>query len=321
MSVQQQSDVNTPPNASFKNAWWAFNGHVHTVVSSQFLPVANVDCTRIEIPTPDSDFLELDIVEGDSDKPVVAIFHGLEGSSERFYVRNLMDTLYEQGISSIAMNFRGCGRRINDQPRFYHSGETNDYFTLFDWIKEHYPTREHYAVGFSLGGNALIKSLGEADQSHPVKRAVAVSPPYDLKRGSINLQKGFNRVYELRFMRTLKKKLALKREQYPELPNFSGSTLYDFDDQITAPVHGFNNADHYYESCSSKGFLSSVQTPLLLIHSKEDTLTPLAYAPFSVIEENEYIHSIFTENGGHVGFISSPRNWLNQTIVRWLMQD
>ncbi len=321
MSVQQLADINTPPNASFKNAWWAFNGHVHTVVSSQFLPVANVDCIRIEIPTPDNDFLELDVADGDSDKPIVAIFHGLEGSSERFYVRNLMAALYEEGISSVAMNFRGCGRRINDQPRFYHSGETNDYFTLFDWIQSQFPNRKILAVGFSLGGNALIKSLGEKGNYHPVHKAVAVSPPYDLKRGSINLQHGFNRVYELRFMRTLKKKLALKREQFPELPDFNDSTLYDFDDQITAPVHGFKNAEHYYETCSSKRFLGDVQTPLLLIHSKEDTLTPLAYAPFSVIEGNGYIQSIFTERGGHVGFISSPRNWLNQTIVKWLMRN
>lgn len=321
MSSPQRSSIITPSDAWFNSAWWAFNGHVHTVVSSQFLPVAKVDCTRIEIPTPDNDFLELDIAEGNPDKPVVAIFHGLEGSSERFYIRNLMATLKQHGFTSIAMNFRGCGSRINQQARFYHSGETGDYFTLFDWISIQYPNQDIQAVGFSLGGNALIKSLGEAQENHPAIKAVAVSPPYDLKLGSINLQKGFNRIYEFRFMRTLRNKLALKRAQFPELPEFTGSTLYDFDDQITAPVHGFNSADHYYETCSSKKFIGAVTTPLLLIHSKEDTLTPLEYAPFKLIDDNPNIHSIFTERGGHVGFISSPRNWLNQTIVEWLMQD
>ncbi len=320
MSTDTHSKLKTPIKATFKSAKWAFNGHVHTVASSQFLPIAEVDCNRVEIPTPDEDFLELDIADGDTDKPVVTIFHGLEGSSERFYVRNLMAELSLHGLTSIAMNFRGCGSRINEKPRFYHSGETSDYFTLFDWIQHQYPDRRIYAVGFSLGANALIKSLGETLKNHPVTKAVAVSPPYDLKRGSINLQTGFNRVYEFRFMRTLRNKLQLKQDQFPNIPNFHGSTLYDFDDQITAPVHGFDNADHYYESCSSKGFLGDVKTPLLIIHSKQDTLTPLEYAPFSVIESNPNISTIFTKRGGHVGFISSPRNWLNQTIVEWLMQ-
>lgn len=109
------------------------------------------------------------------------------------------------------MNFRGCGLRLNRQKRFYHSGETSDYKTLFDWIAAEFPGTPIYAAGFSLGGNALIKSLGELGSNHPISKAVAISPPYDLKLGSYNLQKGFNRIYEYRFMRTLKKKLEQKK--------------------------------------------------------------------------------------------------------------
>ncbi|MFV1882924.1 MAG: YheT family hydrolase [Balneola sp.] len=302
---------------TFQPAWWAFNSHVHTVVSS-FSEAKPVPVERIEITTPDDDFLEIDLVDLNNEKPVVALFHGLEGSSERFYIRNLMFDLKKVGFSSAALNFRGCGSRLNKQKRFYHSGETSDYATFFKWIKTRFPKNPLYAVGFSLGGNALIKSIGEGGINQPVEKAVAVSPPYDLKAGSLNLERGFNKVYAYRFLRTLAQKLKMKRAQYPELPSFDGGTIYGFDDQVTAPIHGFENADHYYESCSSKNFLGDVKTPLLLIHSKQDTLCPLEFAPFKIIHENRSITSVFTENGGHVGFISSPGNWLNETIINWL---
>ncbi|MBO6522688.1 MAG: alpha/beta fold hydrolase [Balneolaceae bacterium] len=301
----------------FKPAWWAFNGHVHTVVSS-FSKVNTVQFERIEIDTSDNDFLEIDLIDLKKDQPVVALFHGLEGSSERFYIRSLMHDLQSSGYSSVALNFRGCGSRLNEQRRFYHSGETSDYATFFNWIKSRFPENLIYAVGFSLGGNALIKSLGEEAGSHPVTRAVAVSPPYDLKAGSLNLEHGFNKVYAYRFLKTLAEKLERKRIKYPDLPAFNGDTLYEFDDRVTAPIHGFDGADHYYETCSSKQFLADVQTPLLLIHSKEDTLCPLQFAPFEMIEKNPFITRVFTEKGGHVGFISSPRNWINETILHWL---
>ena len=304
--------------SDFKSAWWAFNAHVHTIVPSQFSRPLPVPCTRIEISTPDNDFLELDVYRASNSAPVVALFHGLEGSSERFYIRNLMHELMEAGISSVAMNFRGCGSRMNNLPRFYHSGDTGDYNVLFDWISKEFPGCPMYAVGFSLGANALIKSLGELKEHHPVQKAVGVSPPYDLKKGSWNLHKGFNRVYEYRFLRTLASKLEEKRKVFPEMPMFSGSSIFDFDDQITSKLHGFKDGADYYDSCSSGQFIKHVQKPLLLIHSKVDTLTPLKYAPFQDIEANPHIETKFTEKGGHVGFVSSPRNWLNQTIVNWL---
>lgn len=303
---------------TFKSAWWAFNTHVHTIVPSVFSRAKPIACQRIEIETPDDDFLELDVLPASDTAPVVALFHGLEGSSRRFYIRNLMYDLQAAGLSSVALNFRGCGSRLNRQRRFYHSGETGDYHLFFDWISSNFPTNPIYAVGFSLGGNALIKSLGELGNTHPVQKAVAVSPPYDLKQGSYNLQKGINRVYELRFLKSLVKKLEQKRLLYPDLPTFSGSTLFEFDDQITAKLHGFVSAEEYYYTCSSRLFLKDVQRPLLLIHSKQDTLTPLEYAPMNTIRQNDVIEPLFTDRGGHVGFISSPPNWLNRTIVDWL---
>lgn len=310
-----ETQLRFPP---FKSRWWALNTHIHTIVPSQFMPVKPVSVQRVEIDTPDDDFLELDILDTGTNKPVVALFHGLEGSSKRFYIRNLMSDLESAGFSSVAMNFRGCGSRLNNQKRFYHSGETSDYHLLFNWMKDRFPDREVYAVGFSLGANALIKSLSELEGDPIIKKAVAVSPPYDLGAGSINMSKGFNKIYEYRFIHTLKEKANRKRAVYPDIPEFTGKTIYEFDDMVTAPVHGFESADHYYNSCSSKNFLKDVRTPLLIIHSKKDTLCPLEFAPFSDIDNNPFIQTIFTNEGGHVGFVSSPGNWLNRSILTWV---
>lgn len=301
----------------FQPVWWAPGAHIQTIVAN-FTTPENVDCTRVEIETPDDDFLELDIIDMENRKPVVALFHGLEGSSERYYIRNLMNTLKDEGFSSVALNFRGCGSRLNKQKRMYHSGETQDYATLFKWMNTHFPNRQLFAVGFSLGANALVKSLGEEGTGHPVCRAVAVSPPYDLAEGAINMNRGFNKLYQSRFLKSLVEKANLKRRIHPDIPKFTGSSIWDFDDQITAPLHGFRDARDYYTQCSSAQFYEHVRKPLLVIHSKDDPLCPLKYAPHDVLSQSPVIDTIFTKAGGHLGFLSSPKGWLNRTIMHWL---
>lgn len=303
---------------SFTPKWWAWNTHIHTIVASLFSKVERCKVERMEISTPDDDFLEVDVATADTDKPVVALFHGLEGSTDRHYIGNLMNTLFNAGFSSAALNFRGCGRRLNKRRRFYHSGETESFEQFFDWIAENNPQKEIYAIGFSLGANDLIKYLGEHKDDSLVKRAVAVSPPYDLKKGSLKLHKGFNRIYELNFLKTMVEKLEKKRKKYEDLPSFSGSSIYEYDDQITAPLHGFKNAEDYYKKASCKNYFSKVDVPLLLIHSKDDTLCPIEFAPLEKIDNNPNIHKIFTEQGGHVGFLSTPDGWMYRTILKWL---
>jgi len=300
----------------FNPVWWAPEVHTQTVIAS-FSKSKDPESERIEISTPDIDILELEVVDLKNQKPVVALFHGLEGSSERHYIQNLMSDLRMAGFSSVALNFRGCGKKINLQRRMYHSGETEDYKTLFSWMNGYFNNPEIFAVGFSLGGNALVKSLGELGEEHPVSKAVAVSPPYDLKGGSLRMNEGFNKVYQKRFLDTLAKKTAIKRKKFSDFPSFEGNSVYDFDDQITAPIHGFAGADDYYERCSSKHFYKDVQKPLLVVHSKADSLCPLEFAPFEVLESNKNIRTLFTESGGHVGFISQKRGWLNRTIIKW----
>jgi predicted alpha/beta-fold hydrolase len=232
-----------------------------------------------------------------------------------------MKMLLANNLSVVAVNFRSCGSRLNNQPRFYHSGETSDYQTIFSWIRKNYPDKKMGAVGFSLGGNALIKYLAEQNDSSPLDAAVAISVPYDLRLGSILLSKGFHRVYEYRFLKTLKEKLQKKRCRYPDLPNFSGSTLYDFDDQVTAPLHGFADAEAYYGQCSARNFLPEIKTNTLLIHSREDPLCPIESMPVAKLNDNPFTDYIITQQGGHVGFWSKPRGWLNFIIQNYLSSN
>lgn len=292
---------------------------MHTIARSLFSVKEKPSCKRIEIETPDDDFLELDVIRYANKKPAIALFHGLEGSSDRYYITELMKKLSEESWSVVAVNFRSCGSRMNRKPRFYHSGETNDYATVFEWIQKSFPESKIGAAGFSLGGNALLKYLGEANNL-PVQAAAAISVPYNLKSGSLRIHEGFNRIYEYRFLRTLRQKLDQKRESFPELPNFSGSTLYDFDDQVTAPIHGFVNAEDYYNRCSSAQFIPDIHTPALLIHSREDPLCPAKNMPLKAIKENPETDYIITRKGGHVGFWDKNKDWLNSVILNYFQR-
>lgn len=305
----------------FRSPRWCINGHFHTIARSLFGNTNPPKLTRIEIDTPDDDFLELDCHLQPESDTIITLFHGLEGSTKRYYMVELMKALIREGHSVVGVNFRGCGSQLNDQPRFYHSGETNDYQTVFNWVDNNHPNKKIGAVGFSLGGNALIKYLGEKQHSTPLQAAVAVSVPYDLRLGSIVLSKGFHRIYEYRFLRTLRKKLEEKRQRYPDLPTFSGSSIYEFDDQVTAVIHGFKGAEDYYERCSARRFIEDVKTDTLLIHSKKDPLCPVETMPLSKANENRYIDYIVTPEGGHVGFWSKPRGWLNFVIENYLSSN
>lgn len=300
---------------------WCFNGHVHTIARSLFGDTQTPPLNRIEIDTPDNDFLELDChIQSDSEA-IITLFHGLEGSTERYYIVELMKVLIKKGYSVVGVNFRGCGSKLNNKPRFYHSGETSDYQTVFNWITEKYPHKKIGAVGFSLGANALAKYLGETGKESVVDTAVAVSVPYDLRLGSIILSKGLNRVYEYRFLRTLRKKLNQKRKHFPSLPKFSGSTIYEFDDQVTAPIHSFEGAEDYYEQCSARRFVDGTKIDTLFIHSKEDPLCPIEAMPLAKINQNPFTDYIIPKEGGHVGFWSKPRGWLNFVIENYLSSN
>lgn len=306
---------------AFISPRWYFNGHVHTVGRSFNGDTDQPPVDRIEISTPDDDFLELDCaLQPESDK-IIVMFHGLEGSTRRYYIVETMKKLLKNGYSVVGVNFRSCGSKMNNRRRFYHSGETDDYRTVFRWIRQQYPDKKMGAVGFSLGGNALVKYLSEEAGSTSLQAAVAVSVPYDLRLGSILLSNGIHRLYGYYFLRTLTEKLEQKRQQFPDLPTFSGSTIYDFDDQVTAPIHGFDGADDYYEQCSARRFVEGISTDTLLIHSREDPLCPVEAMPLAKINQNKFTDYIITGNGGHVGFRSKPKGWLQFVIENYLSSN
>lgn len=203
---------------------------------------------------------------------------------------------------------------MNRQRKFYHSGETDDLETVFKWVQNHFPKSDIFAAGFSLGGSALLNFLKKYNTDHPLRAVSVISTPFELKKGSINLERGFNRFYSILFLETLEKKLIEKHEKFPDLPTFQGSTLYDFDDQVTAPVHGFEGADHYYHQCSSAFFMDKINTNTLVINSREDPMCPFKWTPLKQIEENPKISAHFPQKGGHVGFWSLPNGWVNQKI-------
>ncbi|MCC5941815.1 MAG: alpha/beta fold hydrolase [Balneolaceae bacterium] len=301
----------------FKSAPWCVNGHVHTVLCSLLFPSPTLHYQRVVIDTPDDDFLELDVSEKGKDAPVAVLLHGLEGHSKRYYVTQLGEQLSARGFTVVSINFRGCGSKMNRQRKFYHSGETEDLHTIYKWVESEYPNSPIVSAGFSLGGSALLNYLKAHGTNHPVKAAATISTPFELEKGSHNLEKGFNKLYSIRFLRTLQKKLEEKREQFPDLPQFTGSTLYEFDDQVTAPIHGFESADDYYHQCASYYFMDKIKTNTLVVHSKEDPMCPFEWTPIDVIHKNPFTEPCFTEKGGHVGFWSLPPGWLNKTVAEY----
>jgi len=301
--------------APFSSAPWCFNGHAHTVLCSLLFSAPPLHSERVVIDTPDDDFLELDIIEKKPENPVAVLFHGLEGHTRRYYVAQLAEELSERGFTVVLVNFRGCGSKMNRQRRFYHSGEIEDPDTVFSWVRSQFPNSYIFSAGFSLGASALLNYLKEHNTNHPLKAFAAISTPFELKKGCLNLENGFNKIYSIRFLRTLVKKLEVKRKTYPDLPVFNGSTLYDFDDQVTAPLHDFEGADDYYHQCSSYYFMNQIRTNTLVLHSKEDPMCPFRWTPFKEIAENPNITTCFTEKGGHVGFWSLPPGWLNNSVA------
>jgi len=307
--------MQTIKTVPFTSAPWCFNGHAHTVLCSLLFDAPRLNSKRIYIDTPDGDFLELDINEKKEALPVVILLHGLEGNSRRYYITRLAEVLLAECYSTVAVNFRSCGDRINQKRRFYHSGETKDIQTVLHWVSKTFPNRPVFAAGFSLGASALLNYLKENGSHHPIRGVAVVSTPFDLKKGSLNLNNGFNQIYTRYFLESLVKKLNQKRKVFSDLPEFTGSTLYDFDDQITGPIHGFTGADHYYESCSSTFFMNKIKSSTLVVHSKQDPLCPFRWTPIKDIAANRVIETAFTERGGHVGFWSLPPGWINQTIA------
>ena len=273
--------------------------------------------------TPDGDFIDLDWIAGAADAPCVALFHGLEGSSRSHYARRLMHAVARLGWHGVVVHFRGCSGEPNRRPRAYHSGDSAE----IDWILRRLAANRYpalFAAGVSLGGNALLKWLAELgpQASAIVSAAAAVSAPLDLAAANVALSSGFNRVYARHFLRTLIPAAQAKDRIFPGRIDLQRAlqsrTLGEFDDAVTAPLHGFLGVDDYYARSSAGPLLAGIETPTLLLHAANDPFLPAAALP-----RPERLPAAVTlelhRHGGHVGFVHGPLpgriDWLPQRLL------
>jgi predicted alpha/beta-fold hydrolase len=317
---------------AFEPAWWLRGAHAQTIGGRFLRRRLRLELHRERVDTPDGDFLDLEIAPAPPrtapDAPVVLVLHGLEGGGRSGYMLALYGALAEHGIRAVGMNFRSCSGEMNRTPRFYHAGETGDTAHALGWIGERFPGAPVGAAGFSLGGNVLLKVLGEGGAAAAAVRvAAAISVPFDLAAGADCLEMpGMGRLYTSFFMRKLLRKSRLKRsmvaDRYDADRVARARTIREFDDAATAPLHGFRDAAHYYAESSSKAYLAGIRVPTLLLHSLDDPFLPAAAVPHEVAAANPSLTRAFTRRGGHVGFVAgppwAPRFWAEREAARFL---
>ncbi|MEK7839993.1 MAG: hydrolase [Pseudomonadota bacterium] len=308
----------------FRPAWWLRNAHLQTLFPTFFRTLPRVSLRRERIELPDGDFLDLDWTEGDRG-PIVLVLHGLEGSSRSKYALGLMKAVHARGWRGVVMHFRGCSGEQNRLPRSYHSGETGDPDFIIRLLRQRYPESPLAVIGYSLGGNVLLKWLAEQGEAAPIDAAVAVSVPYRLADSANRLLHGFSRVYQWRLVKNLCDSFRRKRARVP-MPIDPAleriRSFWDFDTAVTAPLHGFRDADHYYSTVSSRQYLRHIRKPVLLLHARDDSFMFPRTAP-EPTELSPTIQLELSEHGGHVGFIGGlwpwkPHYWLETRIPEYL---
>jgi predicted alpha/beta-fold hydrolase len=317
--------------STFRPAWWLPGAHLPTVWGKKGRKQPKIHDRIERWTTPDGDRLSLaragTITPG---RPHLLVLHGLEGTVGSNYAQGLLDQARRRSWSADLMLFRSCDGDINLARRMYHSGETTDLdFVVRTLVSEH-PDLDLRLVGVSLGGNVLLKWLGEQGDSlvSNVKRAAGVSVPYDLAAGSRFLEGTFGRAYVSHFLKSLKAKTLAKRAIYPDLCDWntleSARTFWDFDDRVTGPVHGFSDALDYYTKSSSLPLLPSIRCRTLLLSAEDDPFLPVQVLieVRNLLKNNKLITIEFTKRGGHVGWTEgppwAPRYYMEEKVVSWL---
>ena len=315
-----------PENMAYRAPVWLPGGHLQTIYSSLFIHVPPMAYRRERLELPDGDFLDFDWVDGQAGAPVVVLFHGLEGSADSHYARDLMAHARMRGWHGVVAHFRGCSGEDNRLPRAYFAGDSGDIERMLRHVKSLHAHAPVYAVGVSLGGNALLKWLGEQGEAARtlVERAAGVSAPLDLTAAGHTLDRGFNRpVYTARFLVTLKQKALRKAACFPGILDAkaiaAATTFREFDTLVTARLHGFRDADDYWLKVSSKPLLHAIAIPTLVINARNDPFLP-AWALPSPDEVSPAITLEQPATGGHVAFPSGPFPGNLDWLPRRLMQ-
>jgi predicted alpha/beta-fold hydrolase len=300
--------------SAYDPGFFLTNGHLQTVYPVLFRPMPPTRPQRERIETPDNDCIDLDWhardPESNGGRRLAVVLHGLEGHSRRKYVAGMARALTTRGWDVVALNFRGCGEGgMNRHLSFYHSGFTEDLHTVLGHALDRFPAAETALIGFSIGGNKVLKYLGEAPDRVPrqVKAAVAVSVPCDLAACSDVLGQPSNRIYEVYFLRSLRAKIRAKHAEVGHRLDVRGleriRTRRGFDDRYTAPMFGFDDALDYYRRASCGPYLSAIEVPTLILNAADDPfLSPDCY-PRAAAEANRHLCLEIPRTGGHVGFV------------------
>jgi predicted alpha/beta-fold hydrolase len=308
----------------FKPAWWLPGAHLQTLFPHIFRNQPAPPLTRERLELEDGDFLDIDWT-ADRAGPLVLLLHGLEGSISSHYARGLMNSLADCGFRAALLYFRGCSGEPNRLARSYHSGETGDLGFVVRQLAQRTPDRTLFVIGISLGGNVLLKWLGENPGQPMVDKAVAISVPFDLNNAAIRLEQGLSRLYQTHLLRKLRRSTRAKSARV-ELPIDTSSlaqlrTFRDFDDQVTAPLHGFEGVDDYYRRCSSRSFLKHINTATLILHAIDDPfMTPTAIPRSDELGPGVTLE--LSDAGGHVGFVAGsvpwkPRYWIDERVCEF----
>jgi predicted alpha/beta-fold hydrolase len=324
-------------SAAPRPAWWARGPHLQTIWGRYGRSSHLVTYEREVLTTPDDDDLVLDHLTGPADAPRVIVLHGLEGSAHAVYVQGLARGLAAAGMRVTAMNFRTCahdpanGKLLPPRrARFYHSGDTRDLDFVVETLARREPRAPLLAVGFSLGGNVLLKWLGEQGARSRVEAAATISVPYDLALASRHLERGFARMYANYFLKRLKRKVADVITRFPrEMEHINGDrirfaqTLYAFDDSATAPLNGFRSATDYYRKSSSLRFLSQIEVPTLCLNSADDPFLPAEVLRAAREHASEDVKLTVNPWGGHAAFATGgwpwrAVYWAEERVVSWL---
>jgi predicted alpha/beta-fold hydrolase len=303
--------------STFRPAWWLKNRHAQTIYSS--LPLSRAPRVRLQredLELPDGDTTVVDwMVDGpgpESGAPILVILHGLEGSSESTYARMLLKAAAVRGWRAAVLHFRDCGDYRNRLPRRYHAGETGDIRFFLESMRSGGHDGPMFGAGFSLGGNVLLKYLGENGVATPLDAAVAVSVPLNLHDSAKALSTGFSKIYQHHLLKKMKKAIGRKFDQYTAAFDWhrtmAARTFAEFDDAVTAPLHGFTGKDEYYDRCSSWRYLEHIRIPTLIVNSLDDPFMTPASLP-SATELPDSVQLEVSTHGGHIGYIDGGTPW------------
>lgn len=324
--------INTSASKPYQAPFWLPGGHLQTVISALMARPPKIQYHRERWELDDGDFIDVDWADAPPKNsphkaPIVIVFHGLEGNSHSPYAKSLLGAALNKGWHGAVIHFRGCSGEPNRLPRFYYAGDSEEIDAMLSRVKAMYPDHPVYVVGYSLGGNALLKWLGETGGSkQKISKAVAVSAPVDLKATAVALDKGLNRfLYTPMFVDSLRAKALQLSARFPGLLDEKrvrrARTIHDIDNAVTAILYGASDATDYYHRNAAKPWLKNITVPTLIINARNDPFLPEQFLPHPH-EVSAHVTLDYPQQGGHIGFyspfVNHEKSWLPTRIIEFL---